>query len=110
MKTPKLKSNHNFMKTKFITCLLIIHSIICVAQEMNRPMGAANFIAPNANALYQYTTIPVSLYNGVPQIEVPLYTITDKSISLPISLSYHSSGIKVDECATKQWCSYRRTR
>jgi YD repeat-containing protein len=56
--------------------------------------------APNAAALGKYADYPVSYYTGVPDISVPLYTLKDGGISLPISLSYHASGIKVSELAT----------
>ncbi|NJO91872.1 MAG: hypothetical protein HC831_25075, partial [Chloroflexia bacterium] len=39
-------------------------------------------------------------YTGTPQINIPLYTIEEANISLPISLSYHASGIKVEEVAS----------
>src|SRR5687767_7135362 len=101
MKTLKLnKSNHNFMKAQLIICLLVIQSAFCLAQDARRSPDVQNFIPPVVSGLYQYMTIPVGLYNGVPQIEIPLYTVSDKSISLPLSLSYHASGIKMDECAS----------
>jgi RHS repeat-associated protein len=55
---------------------------------------------PNAAALGKYTDIPVSYYTGVPNISIPLHTIEEGPLSLPISLSYHASGIKVGEPAS----------
>ncbi|MCA0396577.1 MAG: hypothetical protein LCH51_04180 [Bacteroidetes bacterium] len=52
---------------------------------------------PDAAGFAKYGEIPVSLYTGVPNIEVPLYTLKSKDISIPITLSYHSGGIKVEE-------------
>ena len=56
--------------------------------------------SPNAAALGQYADIPVSKYTGVPNIGIPLYTIKSGEIELPISLSYHASGIKVAQEAS----------
>jgi YD repeat-containing protein len=56
--------------------------------------------APNAAALAQYADIPVSKYTGVPNISIPLHTINSGEIQLPISLSYHSSGIKANQEAS----------
>ncbi|RFM25758.1 hypothetical protein DXN05_23285 [Deminuibacter soli] len=42
----------------------------------------------------KYVNYNVSLYNGVPDISIPLYTIHLKGLDVPISLSYHASGIK----------------
>lgn len=56
-------------------------------------------IPPSANAasLGRYGDIPVSYYIGLPNTPVALYTIQSKDLSLPISLNYHHSGIKVEE-------------
>ncbi len=56
--------------------------------------------SPTAAALGKYGEIPVSLYTGVPNISIPLYEINEGDIKLPISLSYHAGGIKVEEIAS----------
>ena len=48
----------------------------------------------------KYGEIPVSEYTGVPEISIPLYTVQDGELSLPLSLTYHASGIKVAQEAT----------
>jgi YD repeat-containing protein len=53
--------------------------------------------SPNVAAFQKYGNIPVSAYTGVPNISIPLYQIVCGDISVPISLSYHASGIKVSE-------------
>ena len=57
--------------------------------------------SPNAQAMQKYGEIPVSAYTGVPSISVPLYTINFRDITIPLSLSYHASGIKVSEEASQ---------
>lgn len=56
--------------------------------------------APNAAALGKYGDIPVSYYTGVPNIDIPIYTVQQGPLSLPVSLSYHASGIKLGELAS----------
>lgn len=56
--------------------------------------------SPDAASLGKYGSIPVSLYTGVPNISIPLYTIKSGDLSMPISLSYHSAGNKVEEMAS----------
>jgi YD repeat-containing protein len=53
--------------------------------------------SPNAAAFQKYGDIPVSAYTGVPSINIPLYQVSIGDISVPISISYHASGIKVSE-------------
>lgn len=56
--------------------------------------------SPNAVALQKYGDIPVSPYTGIPDISIPVYTAKFRDITVPISLSYHASGIKVAEEAS----------
>lgn len=53
-----------------------------------------------AAAFARYGEIPVDISTGVPGIEIPLYTVTSRKLSVPLSLAYHASGIKVDDVAT----------
>lgn len=56
--------------------------------------------SPQAAALARYGEYPVSLATGVPEIKIPLYEIKLGNYTLPISISYHASGIKVDDVAS----------
>ena len=51
--------------------------------------------SPEAIALAKYINYPVNYSTGLPSIEIPLYEINAGGLSLPISLNYHASGIKV---------------
>ncbi|MDX2247946.1 MAG: hypothetical protein SF052_14265 [Bacteroidia bacterium] len=55
--------------------------------------------SPTAAALGKYGEVPVSLYTGIPGIGIPLWNIQSRDISLPVSLSYHAGGIKVEDIA-----------
>ena len=56
--------------------------------------------SPQAAALARYGEYPVSLATGIPEISIPLYEIKLGDYTLPISISYHASGIKVDDVAS----------
>ena len=56
--------------------------------------------SPNASSLGIFGDIPVSYYTGVPQISIPLYTIKCGNITLPITLDYHASGIRLSQQAS----------
>lgn len=77
-----------------ILALLIVNKVF--SQEAPKVMPAS----PNASALAQYANQPVSNYTGVPNISIPFYSVKSGEIELPISLSYHSSGIKVSQEAS----------
>jgi YD repeat-containing protein len=57
--------------------------------------------SPEAAALAKYAQIPVGLYTGTPQISIPIWELKEGDIKLDISLSYHASGIKVEEIASR---------
>ena len=53
--------------------------------------------SPEVASLMKYIDFPVSVFTGQPSITLPLYTIKTGSLEIPISLSYHGGGIKVNE-------------
>ncbi len=56
--------------------------------------------SPNTASLGKYGEVPVGLYTGIPQISIPLTSIQEGSLSMPISLSYHAGGVRVEEIAS----------
>ena len=56
--------------------------------------------SPQAAALNKFVEFPVSYFNGIPNISLPLYDVRSGDIDLPISLSYHAGGIRVNEEAS----------
>lgn len=59
-----------------------------------------NPISPTAYEFMKFTDVPISEYTGTADISIPIYTIEADGISIPISLRYHSLGIKVQEEAS----------
>jgi hypothetical protein len=57
-------------------------------------------LSPNAAAITKYGEMPVGSFTGIPPINIPLYTIEAKDISLPITLSYHAGGNRVETVAS----------
>ena len=56
--------------------------------------------SPQAAAYARYGEYPVDYSTGVPKIDIPLYSLNTGDYELPISLSYHASGIKVTDVST----------
>ncbi len=83
----------------------------CIVSIFVFLFGTANLLAqlnlkfqepktPEVYSLEKYGNIPISEYTGVPNIAIPLYTIKNGDIEVPLNLSYHSNGIRVDEEAS----------
>jgi RHS repeat-associated protein len=80
--------------------LLLLGAFQTFAQPVNNQIKDVTMPAPNAAALGKYGDYSVGNFTGVPDISVPIYTVQEGSLSLPISMSYHASGIKVGEMAS----------
>ncbi len=57
-------------------------------------------VTPNASTFMIYGNTPVNHSTGVPQISIPIHTIVEDGVTIPISISYHASGVKVDELSS----------
>jgi YD repeat-containing protein len=105
-----IKTKQQNMKMKTAALLLTCASLWCThakSQLQNSNPGQRvdelkTVIppSPNAAALGKYGDWPINLYTGTVGINIPLYTLSAKSISIPIGLSYHASGIRVAEVAS----------
>jgi hypothetical protein len=56
--------------------------------------------SPEAAALMKFVDVPISPYTGTADVSIPIYTIQAKGISVPITLAYHTGGIRLDEEAS----------
>jgi YD repeat-containing protein len=56
--------------------------------------------SPNAASLGKFGDIPVNNHTGIPKIDIPIYTLKEGNLELPISVNYHAGGIKVAESAS----------
>lgn len=52
---------------------------------------------PESYKFGTYGNIPVGLFTGSPNVDIPITSFSSGSINLPISLNYSSNGIKVDD-------------
>jgi hypothetical protein len=84
--------------------ILFLFLICCITSKLTLQAKAVNnqikdVVMPSANAasLGKYGDIPVSLHTGVPNVGIPIYTVQNGSLSMPITLSYHAGGLKVGE-------------
>jgi YD repeat-containing protein len=62
-----------------------------IGKSMPKPVPGS----PNAAALGRFGSYNVSHYTGLPSISVPIYEIKSGTLSLPITLDYHASGIRM---------------
>ncbi|NDW12178.1 hypothetical protein D0T50_04640 [Bacteroides sp. 214] len=78
------------------TCVMIAQTTSGYTPELPELLPQS----PQVAAFARYGEYPVSKATGVVQIDIPLYEIKAADITIPISISYHASGIKVEDVAT----------
>jgi hypothetical protein len=80
----------------------LISSNVMGQTDINRTINLPKImpVSPEAASLGKFGQIPVSYYRGVPNISIPLFQVKEEQIDLPVQLSYHAGGIKVEEMAS----------
>lgn len=86
-----------------ILILIIIPSYgqISIDDAIKPPLLDLGFFredsSPQVAMMNRYGTYPVDLTNGLVDVSVPLYTIKMATLSLPLQLKFHASGLKSSE-------------
>ena len=81
----------------FITCL-VYNSLFSQENEENSEQYLYHYPqSPAVAGLGQFGEVPVSLSTGLPQISIPIYTISEGNLSVPITLDYHASGVRIQD-------------
>lgn len=85
---------------------LMLLSVSFYSARSQSASDAKNFIpnitrtAPETEMVKRFGNYKVNLFNGLPNISIPLYEINTGKISVPIALSYHAAGVRVRDEAT----------
>jgi len=81
-----------------ITLGVLIKSQVIKAQSLENNF-TNNIIppSPQAAAIEKYGEYPVSLYTGLVDISIPVYTVESDGFKIPLELKYHASGIRYDD-------------
>ncbi len=77
--------------------ILFVLGIACACETSAQDLPQVIPPSPTAMQIHKYGDYPVGHFTGVPEISIPLYTIAEGELSLPISMDYHASGIKVSD-------------
>ena len=77
-------------------CLLCVNT---VNGQMNENTKLPSVLPPNPKSFefMKYGEVPVGKYTGVPNISIPIYNIEVRGLNVPINLTYHSNGFRVNE-------------
>ncbi len=87
-------------KAGVIFFIVFVHRLCIYSQEnisAFNPYLQVQQPSPEAEKYSQLAEIPVDLYTGKVNIDIPLYTIVHNDIRIPVSLSYNGGGVKVSD-------------
>ncbi len=84
-------------------CIVALQLFFCLAIAQKQEPFKVTVIPPSPEAaqLAKYEDIPVGLYSGTPNISIPIYTVNERGLTLPISLNHHASAHKVETVAPR---------
>lgn len=68
-------------------------------EELNRNMPQS----PGVSSLMKFEEVPVSLYTGIPDVNIPIgdFNTNSSKLNLNVSLNYHPLSAKVDDVASE---------
>jgi YD repeat-containing protein len=98
----KLSINLLFALLISVSCLQVLAQDQNGRDQITRMIPNPIPLSPNAAALGKFGDYKVSYFSGLPDISIPIYEIKSGELSVPITLSYHASGIKMNDIAG--WC------
>lgn len=97
---------YTYYKTKvsrILTCIFLLTVLPLLevygqqTHEINLDVPRIVPISPEASSMERNQSYPVDYCTGVPNITIPLYEIVAGEVTIPITLSYHASGLKPKE-------------
>src|ERR1700743_510878 len=83
--------NKDLLKSKI---LLVLVMAVFSRSLLGQSLPTVTPPSPSTQQFMKYVDYPVGSCTGVPEINIPLYTIKSGDLTVPISISYHSSGVK----------------
>jgi len=96
-----LKFPNNMSKTTILK-LLFTFLLISGSLQAQVTKDIPNYfpVSPNAASFAKQGLFPVDYSTGKINISIPIYTIKTKELTVPISMSYNSAGIQLDELSS----------
>jgi hypothetical protein len=79
--------------------IILMNAALCSAVAQNSPYDNDYFGAPTGNPLANGSQNIVDGHTGHATVAIPLYTVQAGDISVPITMSYTTTGIKVQDIA-----------
>ncbi|MDB5008614.1 MAG: hypothetical protein JWP45_3007 [Mucilaginibacter sp.] len=87
----------------FVVIFLFSLRITNCSAQLSQVVSQGDIYAPpspNASALLRYANTPVDEHTGIASVVLPIDQLSGRKLSVPITLSYHGGGNKVQDVAS----------
>lgn len=81
------------MKKILLLLNLIFYSLL-FCQTLDLPNSV---LSPNSSSLGKYGDLPMSLYSGKANVDIPLYSLNEGGLQLNVNLNYDTGGVRVSD-------------
>lgn len=87
------------LRNIFLISILPVKILFAQTQSDEKP----NILPPSPTAMQieRYSMIAASLSSGASNAKIPLSSFTSSNVTIPVSLNYSSTGLKVDQVASR---------
>ncbi|MCW5910625.1 MAG: RHS repeat protein [Cyclobacteriaceae bacterium] len=85
-------------KANLLTLIVVIS--ICNVLLAQVELINVTPLSPNAASIARYGETSIGHFTGVPNIAIPIHTIQSGDLKLPLTLSYHAGGVRVEDIAS----------
>jgi hypothetical protein len=94
------KYNSKGFRLRLIGALLLLSNNLFGQQTYTENNQRIIPSPPNVAGLLKFNETPINNFNGSADVSIPLIEVKESTTHIPLTLSYHTGGIKVDEEAS----------
>ncbi|NAS14459.1 RHS repeat protein [Poritiphilus flavus] len=92
--------NANRKRTEIFTVLLFLLLTSSFSQQSTFDLPNYHPVSPNAASLGKFGLYPVNKSLGTANVNIPIYTLSERGLTVPINLNYNTSGIRLNDLAS----------
>ncbi|WP_374441365.1 hypothetical protein [Epilithonimonas sp.] len=83
------------MRKKFLLLIISLFKLNTISSQLLEL--PKNIQSPNAASIGKYGDVPMNLYTGRADVNIPLYSLNEGGIQLDINLNYDTGGVRVND-------------
>ena len=95
----KIKPKKNMNKNKILHKLIVLQFYLFVSVGFSQQTSSSpvSVSPPTPSSISKFTQVPVSLSSGTIDVSLPIYTLKEKGLSIPITLRYDGGGVRPNQ-------------